>query len=144
MPAMTTRSVLSGSAVLASLLLLAGCGGAASGDATAGPGSSLGKKTATAGPVEVVVTPKRLTRQGAVFAVDLNNHEMDLTGDYAKGSTLSVGGRSWGTPTWTGDAPGGHHRGGRLSFAAAGEPTGAAVLRIGGLPEPVTVRWVLR
>jgi len=139
---MTARPVLG--AVFASLLLLAGCGGAASGDATTGAGTSMGKKTTTAGPVDVVVTPKRLTRQRAVFTVDLNNHQIDLTGDYTKGSTLSVGGRSWGTPTWTGDGPGGHHRVGRLSFAAAGKPTGAAVLRIGGLPELVTVRWVLR
>lgn len=144
MPAVTTRSGVGGSAVLASLLLLAGCGGAASGDSTAGAGAALGRKTATAGPVDVVVTPKRLTREGAVFTVDLNNHQMDLTGDYAKGSTLSVGGRSWGSPTWTGDGPGGHHRVGRLSFAAAGEPTGTAVLRIGGLPQPVTLSWAVR
>lgn len=129
-------------------LLLAGCGGSSgSANASAGatPGASgsagLAKKTATAGPVQVQVTPQRIGAGGARFQVVLDNHEIELTGDYAKGSTLSVASTAWGPATWSGDGPGGHHREGTLTFRASGAPAGPVVLRLAGLPKPVTLSW---
>jgi hypothetical protein len=126
--------------LLTASLLLAGCAGAA--DSDGGPGAGQwATKTASAGPVEVQVTPDRIDAERAVFGVELDNHEVELTGDYTDGSTLTVAGLAWGEPTWTGDGPSGHHRTGTLTFPAAGEPTGRLVLRLAGLPAPVVLRW---
>lgn len=133
--------------LVAAALLLAGCAGSARPSAVSKGDSGAGRlpaKTAMAGPVEVNVTPERLDEATAVFSVELDNHEVDLTGDYTKGSSLTVGGRAWDAPQWTGDGPGGHHRAGTLTFKSAGAPNGALVLRIAGLPSPVTVRWAGR
>ena len=129
-----------GAMLLAASLLLAGCAGAADSDGSPG-GGRWATKTASAGPVEVQVTPDRINAEWAVFGVELDNHEVELTGDYTAGSTLTVAGRAWGPPTWAGDGPSGHHRTGTLTFPAAGKPTGRVVLRLAGLPAPVVLRW---
>ncbi len=150
MRAMTTRPGRVGLVVLAAGLLLAGCGGAAY--STSSPPTStsstattagLPEKATAAGPVKVRVTPDKIDAAEAVFAVDLDNHQVDLTGDYAARTTLTVGGRPWGPATWTGAGPAGHHRAGTLTFTAAGAATGPVVLRIAGLPAPATLTWTL-
>lgn len=83
-----------------------------------------------------------------MFALDLDNHQIELTGDYTTGTSLTVANRRWDTAAWDGDGPGGHHRAGTLTFSptAAGTrpaPSGPVVLRIGGLPAPVELRWQL-
>ena len=124
------------------LASLAGCSGSSEPTDRAASGqSALKTKTATAGPVEVRVTPRRLTGRSASFDVVLDNHEIELTGDYAAGSTLQVAGQQWGPATWSGDGPGGHHRQGVLSFAASASSTGPVTLRIGNLPAPVALTW---
>ena len=121
-------------------VLLTGCGGAGSGPASAGD-PPLSKRSATSGPVQVTVTPRSLDSRGATFDIELDNHQIDLTGDYATTSTLTIGGTPWASPVWTGDAAGSHHRTGRLTFRSTGPVTEPVVLRIGGLPQPVTLRW---
>lgn len=146
---MTLRRRLTALAVLgAAITVLAGCG--AAGTTTAGgsaganrTSTALATRTATAGPVGVTITPKRVDATGAVFAVELDNHSIDLDGDYAATSTLIVNGTAWTPARWSGDGPTGHHRSGTLAFTAAGAPAGVAELRLGGLPKPVTVRWTL-
>lgn len=126
-------------------VLLTGCSG--SGGATtdaakdSAPGSALATRKATAGPVGVSVTPTSLDGAGARFKIELDNHQVDLDGDYAATSQLTVGGSTWTSPRWSGDGPTGHHRGGTLSFVANGAPTGPVQLKLGGLPEPVTLTW---
>ena len=126
------------------LALLTGCGGGGgNGGTRATSGSSLSTRTATAGPVEVRVTPRAIDAAGARFSVELDNHEIDLTGDYAAASTLTVGGKPWSGARWSGAGPGGHHRGGTLTFTSGGPAAGPVELRLGGLPSPVTLRWTL-
>ena len=146
---MTLRRRLAALTALgAALAILAGCGAAGS---TASGGSAgmdknttaLATRTATAGPVAVSITPKRVDATGAAFAVELDNHSIDLDGNYATTSTLTVNGTAWTPARWSGDGPTGHHRSGTLTFTAVGAPAGVAELRLGGLPKPVTVRWTL-
>ena len=110
----------------------------------------LRPQTATAGPVEVEVTPGRVDGGTAEFTITLDNHQVDLTGDYAGTSALTVAGTKWPAGRWTGAPPGGHHREGTLIFTSRnGSPSGSAapsgelVLSLGGLPAPVTLRWTM-
>lgn len=142
------RGALLAGALTVALLVLTGCA-ASSGQATSGSGGvTLKAQTATAGPVQVVVTPKRFDGGAAEFTVALDNHQVDLEGDYSGASTLTVAGTRWSTGRWNGAGPGGHHREGTLTFtppdgSAAGNavPSGEVVLSLGGLPAPVTLRW---
>jgi hypothetical protein len=128
-------------ATAVAVLLAAGCGSARSG--TAATSAGLPTRTAMAGPVEVSVVPQPIDGSGAAFKVQLENHQVDLTGDYAATSTLTVGETAWTAPRWAGDGPGGHHRVGTLSFTPGGAAAGPVELNLGGLPAPVTVRWTL-
>ena len=119
--------------------VLVGCGTGPAGKA----GSSLETRKFTAGAVEVTVEPVTLDSTGARIKVSLDTHSGDLGADLAKTSTLEVGGRPWGNPSWSGDGPGGHHRQGELRFQAAGAASGGVRLTIGGLPVPVTATWSL-
>lgn len=103
--------------------------------------SGYNTKTVTAGPVTVKVRPVRVDRNGAEFDIKLDNHEVDLSMDLAKGARLSVGGTSWAPASWRGDGPSGHHREGRLTFPAAGAPTGPVALDLNGFPSPVHLQW---
>ena len=62
---------------------------------------------------EVSVVPRRIDVSGATFRVRLNNHQVNLTGDDAAASTLTVAGTAWTAPRWSGDGPGGHTARGR-------------------------------
>lgn len=143
MHTLNSRRVAVGAAATALLALLAGCGGNAEKTASATGSQSLPTRTATTGPVEVSVTPRGIDSSGARFRLQLDNHEIELTGDYARSSALTVGGKPWTDPRWSGGGPGGHHRSGTLTFAPGGPAAGAVELQLGGLPEPVTVRWTL-
>lgn len=129
--------------ITAVVALLTGCGGGAAKPASAAGTPGLSAQTATAGPVEVSVAPRGISASGARFAIELNNHAVELDGDYAKTSALTVGGKAWTNARWSGTGPGGHHRSGTLTFTAAGPATGPVELRLGGLPAPVTLRWTL-
>lgn len=150
MHGLTRRPGRLAAALLTAATLTAGCNTAtnsADGPAVASA-AGLDTKTISAGPVEVRVTPRRMDSTRAVFALDLDNHQVELTGDYTAGTTLTVTNQRWDTAAWDGDGPGGHHRTGTLTFrpTAAGAsqvPSGAVVLRIGGLPAPVELRWQL-
>lgn len=105
--------------------------------------AGLSPRTVTAGEVEVRIVPVRIDDSGAIFRVSLDTHSGELALDLAGASQLEVNGSSWSGATWTGDAPGGHHVLGELSFPAGGPATGEARLTIGGLPAPVVATWTL-
>lgn len=144
MHALTPRRSLIALVSVGLLLVLTGCSsGSAQTPAAAGGTPSLASQNAKAGPVEVKVTPRAVSATGARFAIELDNHEIDLTGDYARASSLTVNGTAWTNARWAGDGPGGHHRSGTLSFDAAGPASGPVELRLGGLPTAVTLRWTM-
>lgn len=135
-------------AVLAALVLsVAAAGVVAAGKATrpspdvSASQTRLVTRDATAGPVQVKATPVRLDSTGAAFSVVLDNHELELTMNLAKGASLTVGSSPWGPATWSGDGPGGHHREGTLTFPAGGAATGQVVLTLAGFPSPVQLQW---
>lgn len=103
----------------------------------------LATREATAGPVEIEITPVRLDSTSAAFKVVLDNHETDLTMNLAKGSSLTVGSLAWGPATWSGDGPSGHHREGTLTFPTGGAAAGQVVLTLSGFPSPVQLQWTL-
>ena len=103
--------------------------------------SVLESRTVDVGEVTVEITPLQLDSSGATFLVAVDTHSVDLTGDLAASSTLSVGGTEWQSEGWDGAEPGGHHRQGELRFAAAGPAKGQVTLIITGLPEPVEASW---
>lgn len=140
------RSIAAALAITVLATATACAGGDRAGSSTSRDGAGgprLATRTAAAGPVEAIVTPRRLDRQVAAFSIELDNHEVELDGDYAKTSSLVVNGVRWTNPTWSGGGPGGHHRSGTLTFTAAGPATGPVALHLGGLPAPVHLRWSL-
>lgn len=142
MHALTSRRSVAALVSVTLMLALTGCSsGSAKTPAASGGKPSFATRTASAGPVEVSVTPRAVSAGGARFAVELDNHEVDLTGDYAGTSSLTIDGKRWANARWSGDGPGGHHRSGTLSFDAAGPASGPMELQLGGLPTSVTLRW---
>lgn len=127
--------------IVVAVALLAACGGSSGTKTEPAAAGAFAARTAKSGPVDVSVTPKAIDGSGARFKITLDNHQVNLTGDYAKASSLTVDGKPWTAARWSGDGPTGHHREGTLSFAAAGPVTGSVELRIGGLPKPVTLTW---
>ena len=105
--------------------------------------SPLAVRQTTAGPVQIKVTPERLDRSGAAFKVTLDNHEIDLTMNLARGASLTVGSVPWGPSAWSGDGPSGHHREGPLTFPTGGAAAGQVVLTLAGFPGPVQLQWTL-
>jgi hypothetical protein len=137
-------------ALFATLVLTAAIGIGLAADRTSGSSPStssvrttLPARETTAGPVEIKVTPLRLDASGAAFKVALDNHEIDLTMNLAKGASLTVGSLPWTPASWSGDGPGGHHREGTLTFASGGAAAGEAVLTLAGFPSPVQLQWTL-
>ena len=130
------------------LVRAGGAGGPPSGSsvrASQGTREGLGllPRTVEAGGVTVLVEPVRIDGSGAVFLITLDTHTVELTADLGRTARLDVDGVGWGPVRWVGDPPGGHHRGGELRFGASGPAEGEARLTLGGLPEPVEVRWSL-
>lgn len=105
--------------------------------------AGLSVRETTAGPVQIKITPVRIDATGAAFKVALDNHEIDLTMDLAKGASLTVGPPSWAPARWSGDGPSGHHREGTLTFPPGGMADGQAVLTLTGFPAPVRLEWTL-
>ena len=135
-------------ALLAALVLSAAVGVGLAADTTtpSTPGTSGGRtalsaREATAGPVEIKVTPVRVDATGAAFTVVLDNHDIELTMNLADGASLTVGSRPWAPATWSGDGPSGHHREGTLTFPARGAASGQVVLTLAGFPGPVELQW---
>jgi hypothetical protein len=126
--------------VVGAAVVLAGCGGDDGPAATNATG--LETRTVAVGEIDIRVEPRRLDDQGAVFAVSLDTHSVELSADLTE-ATLQVGGVTWPVGGWSGDGPGGHHRDGQLSFEPAGPASGGARLALVGFPEPVDVSWEL-
>lgn len=110
---------------------------------TTNTASSLRTQKATAGPVTITVKPQRLDLSGAAFALTVDNHQIDLDMNLAAAAKLSVGAVSWGPAKWRGDAPGGHHREGTLTFSPGGTTGGQVVLQLAGFRAPVRFEWAL-
>ncbi len=99
------------------------------------------------GGVTVSVTPLALRAGAALqFDIALNTHSVDLRDDMLKSVVLRDDAGEEHAPTlWEGPGPGGHHRTGRLTFAALPASTRSVTLvvrNIGGVPERV-FRWDL-
>lgn len=110
-----------------------------------GPGrtAALAAKTVTAGDITVRLEPHHLDASGAEFAVTLDTHSEELDMDLVAGATLVVNNTEWLATAWDGDGPSGHHREGRLRFAAAGSAVGPVKMTLDGFPEPVVAQWTL-
>jgi uncharacterized membrane protein len=142
-------------ALVASVLLAAGCATASSALAQApatvssGAGRALAPQTDQAGGVTVKVTPRNLGRNAAVweFAVVLDTHTQDLSQDLTRSAVLvdALGARHLPLG-WEGAAPGGHHREGVLKFKPLAPEAQAVALEISGIggTSVRTFRWQLR
>ena len=135
------RGLIALLATLFAAALIAAC--ADSADAPDAQVLGLSSRTVKAGAVDVKVEPRQLDAQGAIFKITLDTHSADLSTDLTKSASLDVGGVAWTVSGWSGDAPGGHHREGTLTFAPGGPAAGAVRLMIAGLPGPVDVSWTL-
>lgn len=80
--------------------------------------SAYQTQTKEGGNVTVIVTLQELgTGKPAIFQIVFDTHSVNLDSDVAQASALRDDqGNTYGTPTWKGDPPGGHHRKGMLSF----------------------------
>jgi len=105
--------------------------------------AALRARALTVGAVDIVIEPIRIDETAAVFRVEMNTHSEELSVDLARTSVLEVDGVEWTGATWSGDPPGGHHRGGELTFEASGPATGSAILAIDGFSAPVQATWTL-
>ena len=94
--------------------------------------SNFDSKSSNEGGVTVVVTPISLFDDSEVwsFEVILDTHSVDLSYDIAALTTLiDQDGNTYSPIGWEGDPPGGHHRGGVLSFTKIEpQPTSATLL----------------
>ena len=98
--------------------------------------------------VTVKVTPKAIDASDGRwdFSVVLDTHSADLSDDLTQSATLTTDdGRTLKPVSWTGAAPGGHHREGVLAFEVPAPRPTAIELRIvrPGESAPRTFRWQL-
>lgn len=97
--------------------------------------------------VTVKVTPKALGSSDRwEFSVVLDTHSADLSDDLVQSTTLTTDdGRTLKPVSWTGAAPGGHHRAGVLAFDVPVPRPAKIELRIvrPGESAPRTFRWQL-
>ncbi|TSC81764.1 MAG: hypothetical protein G01um101420_869 [Parcubacteria group bacterium Gr01-1014_20] len=98
--------------------------------------------TSSDGGVEIIVRPTNLSSGSPTwsFEVSLSTHSVELSEDMVAVSKLVLdSGETLNPLAWEGDPPGGHHRGGILTFAAAPTTLPLSVtlkiLKIGGVPE---------
>lgn len=95
--------------------------------------------------VTVKVTPKAIGTGASEweFAVVLDTHSADLNDDLVKSAVLLVDGNELRPVSWTGAAPGGHHREGVLKFPAPSQAPQAVELRLQRTGEavPRVFRW---
>jgi len=104
--------------------------------------AGLAARTTSAGEVDVEIRPRRIDDGGAVFAITLDTHSVELDMDLTE-ATLEVAGAAWAVAGWSGDGPSGHHREGELRFDPAGPASGTARLVLAGFDEPVEASWDL-
>lgn len=98
--------------------------------------------------VTVKVTPKALGSSDSrwEFSVVLDTHSADLSDDLVQSTTLTTDdGRTLKPVSWTGAAPGGHHRAGVLAFDVPAPRPAKIELRIvrPGESAPRIFRWQL-
>jgi len=115
--------------------------------AQATPGAPTALSTADGG-VTVKVTPKAIGPSDSrwEFSVVLDTHSADLSDDLVQSASLTTDdGRTFKPSSWTGAAPGGHHREGVLAFDAPAPRPASIELRIvrPGESAPRTFQWQL-
>ena len=98
--------------------------------------------------VTVKVTPKLIGSPDRrwEFAIVLDTHSADLSDDLIQSASLTTNdGRTLKPVSWTGAAPGGHHREGVLTFDVPAPRPTTIELRIArtGESAPRTIRWQL-
>lgn len=135
---------LAGWAVVATLAVAAAPDAAR---AQANPDAS-GPQSSVDGGVTIKVEPKSLgvTDNRWEFSVVLDTHSADLSDDLTQSATLTTSdGRTLKPSSWTGAAPGGHHREGVLRFDIPPPRPTAIELKIvrPGESAPRSFRWQL-
>ena len=98
--------------------------------------------------VTVKVTPKSISTSDKLweFTIVLDSHSADLSDDLTQNASLTTSdGRTLKPVSWTGAAPGGHHREGVLAFEVPAPRPTTIELRIArtGEAAPRTFRWQL-
>lgn len=102
--------------------------------------SVLAPQENSGGDVAVKVTPLVLkVGEKPQFRLELNTHSVELDFDVAKTASLIVNGdKIDSSSVWEGDAPGGHHRQGMLTFSDLLPKTtsvGLSLNDISGIPK---------
>jgi hypothetical protein len=111
--------------------------------------ADLASQSSESGGVTIVVKPVDVSAKAATwsFQVSLSTHSQDLNDDLVRTAYIvNRAGKKNALPTsWEGDAPGGHHRKGVLSFKALAPLPAAIELRIqrAGEKAPRMFRWDL-
>lgn len=111
--------------------------------------ADLASQSSESDGVTIAVKPVDLSAKAATwsFQVSLSTHSQELSDDLARTAFIvDRAGRKKIAPTaWVGDAPGGHHRKGVLSFRALAPLPAAIELRIQrpGETAPRMFRWDL-
>lgn len=97
--------------------VLTGCGDSGQVQTTV---SGLEKQTRESGGVTVSATPQNFADEEPVWSFQLafDTHSVELNQDPATVSVLVANGKEYMPLAWEGDAPGGHHRAGTLTFSA--------------------------
>lgn len=108
--------------------------------------ATTAEQSSTERGVTVKVTPTLIGVPGRAweFSVVLDTHSADLNDDLMQSATLTTGdGRTLKPASWTGAAPGGHHREGVLSFEVPAPQPGTIELKIErpGESLPRIFRW---
>lgn len=109
----------------------------------------LAAQKSKSGGVTLTVKPRDLSGDVSawVFEIVLETHVQELSDDLTRTAVLVDSAGRQTTPTgWLGDAPGGHHRKGLLSFAPLSPQADAVELRIrrAGESAPRSFRWKLK
>ena len=111
--------------------------------------AELASQSSEDGGVTIAVKPVDVSAKAATwsFQVSLSTHSQDLNDDLVRTAFIvdRVGNRNALPTGWKGDAPGGHHRKGVLSFKALAPLPAAIELRIqrAGEKAPRVYRWDL-
>jgi hypothetical protein len=103
-------------------------------------------QTSSQSAVTVKVTPLNLSEAGWDFQVVFDTHTQELNDDLLKRAVLIANGSRVSPTAWKGDAPGGHHREGVLSFDPLTPRPGAFELQIDrpGEAKPRSFKWTLK
>ncbi len=111
--------------------------------------ADLATQTSEGDGVTIAVKPVDVSAKATIwsFQVSLSTHSQDLSDDLVRTAYIvnRADKKKMAPTAWKGDAPGGHHRKGVLSFKALTPLPKAIELRIqrGGEKAPRTFRWDL-